>query len=84
MNGSRPFLSVGYIGMVVMTIAALIMIVSPPPSEAVGAHSSQIVTFEFVDTPYELQSFFSELCEGSTEGMTPEEHCAERKASTLD
>lgn len=75
----NPFIRVGYIGVALLIFASIIMVISPPPSEEAGAHSSQIVTFEFVDSKPELQTFFRQLCEGDTPGLSADEHCDIRK-----
>lgn len=78
---TNPFRYAAYAGLVMMIFASIIMVISPPPSTEAGAHSSQIVAFEFVDNKMELDAFFTQLCEGETESMTPEEHCESRKKS---
>lgn len=78
---TNPFRYAAYAGLVMMIFASIIMVISPPPSKEDGAHSSQIVAFEFVDNKMELGNFFIQLCEGETKGMTPEEHCKSRKKS---
>jgi len=57
------FRKVGIIGLILMLFATIIIVISPPPSDQAGAHSSQILSFEFVDSPEELQVFFNQLCE---------------------
>ena len=69
----KSYQKVGLLGLVLTLIATVIIVVSPPPSQQPGAHSSQIVTFEFVDTPEELRLFHSQLCESE------EVSCATRK-----
>ncbi len=61
----RSYRKIGFLGLVLLLFGTTIMVVSPPPSKQSGAHSSQILSFEFVDSPEELRSFFSQLCESN-------------------
>ena len=70
-----PYRKVGLIGLLLVLFASVIIVISPPPSTQPGAHSSQIVSFEFVDTPEELEIFHGQLCES----VTPLENCDTRK-----